>query len=132
MNRAYISKLNIKDEFMTEALQISNPNQDDIKNLPILLKDTNYKLTQFTQDKIDQFEERIYIKDVRGKPTLYTECIVRKKEIKLTPEEAVRQLYLMILTDDMGYPTDRMEIEYSVTFGREKKRADIVIQGSNP
>lgn len=54
-------------------------------------------------------------------------CIVRKKEIKLTPEEVVRQLYLLILTEDMGYPVSRMELEYEVTFGREKKRADIVI-----
>lgn len=112
---------------MTEALQAPDNNQEAVKNLPILLKDTNYKLTQFNQDKIDSFEERIYIRDVRGKPTLYVECLVRKKEIKLTPEEAVRQLYLMILIDDLNYPIDRMEIEYSVTFGREKKRADIVI-----
>ncbi|WP_197272110.1 N-6 DNA methylase [Neisseria sp. 83E34] len=50
-----------------------------------------------------------------------------KKEIKLTPEEAVRQLYLLKLHQDYGYPYERMELEYSVVFGREKKRADIVI-----
>ena len=54
-------------------------------------------------------------------------CIVRGKPIKLTPEEAVRQLYLLVLRDDMGYPVSRMELEYEVTFGREKKRADICI-----
>ena len=52
---------------------------------------------------------------------------IRKKEIKATPEEIVRQLYLMVLTEDMGYPISRMELEYEVTFGREKKRADIVV-----
>lgn len=39
----------------------------------------------------------------------------------------VRQLYLLVLTSDLGYPVSRMELEYEVTFGREKKRADIVI-----
>ena len=39
----------------------------------------------------------------------------------------VRQLYLLVLIEDYGYSTSRMELEYEVTFGREKKRADIVI-----
>jgi type I restriction enzyme M protein len=52
---------------------------------------------------------------------------VRKKEVKLTPEEAIRQLYLEILLNDYKYSTNRIELEYNVTFGREKKRADIVI-----
>jgi type I restriction enzyme M protein len=43
------------------------------------------------------------------------------------PEEAVRQLFLEILTHDYGYPADRIALEYEVAFGREKKRADIVI-----
>jgi len=33
----------------------------------------------------------------------------------------------MTLMQDLGYPTSRMELEYGVTFGREKKRADICI-----
>jgi type I restriction enzyme M protein len=52
---------------------------------------------------------------------------VRNKEIKLTHEEAMRQFYVMVLTQDFGYPTSRMELEYTVTFGLEKKRADICI-----
>ena len=39
----------------------------------------------------------------------------------------VRQLYLLVLIEDYGYSTSKMELEYEVTFGREKKRADIVI-----
>ena len=31
------------------------------------------------------------------------------------------------MIEDFGYPVSRMELEYIVTFGREKKRADIVI-----
>ena len=95
-----------------------------------ILKDTNYKLTQFEKNnkaKIYALEESILVKDVKGKLTPYIHCLVRKKEIKLTPEEAIRQLYLMVLINDFSYPSERMEIEYSVSFGREKKRADIVI-----
>ncbi len=33
----------------------------------------------------------------------------------------------MVLNEEYLYPFERMEIEYSVSFGREKKRADIVI-----
>ena len=92
-----------------------------------ILKDSNYKLTQFNLVEIQNLENRITTKEVRGNVTPYIKCLVRKKEIKLTPEEAVRQLYIQVLIDDYDYPVERMEIEYSVSFGREKKRADIVI-----
>ena len=95
-----------------------------------ILKDSNYKLTQFEKDdkaKILYIEENIILKDVRGVITPYCNCLVRKKEIKLTPEEVVRQLYVLVLNQDLGYSTERMELEYAVSFGREKKRADIVV-----
>ena len=92
-----------------------------------ILKDSNYKLTQFQQEQIDKLQASIFIKEVRGNQTPYIKCLVRKKHIKLTPEEAVRQLYLMVLNEVYDYPFDRMELEYAVSFGREKKRADIVV-----
>ncbi|MCF8299395.1 MAG: N-6 DNA methylase [Saprospiraceae bacterium] len=92
-----------------------------------ILKDSNYKLTQFNLVEIHNLEQRIILKDVRGNKTPYVNCLIRKKEIKLTPEEVIRQLYLDVLINDYGYPTDRIELEYSVSFGVEKKRADIVI-----
>lgn len=92
-----------------------------------ILKDSNYKLTQFNLVEIQNLENRIFIKEVRKNKVPFIKCVIRGKEIKLTPEEAVRQLYLQILLDDYGYPVERIELEYSVSFGREKKRADIVI-----
>ena len=92
-----------------------------------LLKDSNYKLTQFSDAQIASFEETIFLKEIRGKETPYISCLSREKEIKLTPEEAVRQLYLRVLHFEYGYPLDRIQLEYSVSFGREKKRADIAI-----
>lgn len=98
-----------------------------ISKLAILLKDSTYKLTQFRQDQIDTVDALIYNKEVRKQQVPYINCLVREKPIKLTPEEAIRQLYIVLLRDDLGYPTSRMIVEYAVTFGREKKRADIAI-----
>ncbi len=92
-----------------------------------ILKDSNYKLTQFNIVEIHELEQQIILKDVRGQQIPYFNCFVRKKEIRLTPEEVIRQLYLHVLMNDYHYPVERMELEYSVSFGREKKRADIVI-----
>ncbi|KAF0156205.1 MAG: N-6 DNA methylase [Syntrophaceae bacterium] len=92
-----------------------------------LLKDSAYKLTQFRPAQIQALEARITMKDSGKNPTPYVSCLVRGKPIKLTPEEAIRQLYVMVLKDDLGYPVGRMELEYGVTFGREKKRADICV-----
>lgn len=92
-----------------------------------IIKESNYKLTQFNLIEIHNLENRITVKNIRGKAIPYVKCLVRKKDIKLTPEEVVRQLYIQVLMFDYGYPADRMELEYGVSFGREKKRADIVI-----
>jgi type I restriction enzyme M protein len=93
-----------------------------------ILKDSDYKHAQFGLVQIHEFERKITTRtDKKGEEIPYITCAVRKKEIRLTPEEAVRQLYLEIILNDYKYPADRVELEYAVTFGREKKRADIVI-----
>ena len=93
-----------------------------------ILKDSNYKLTQFSLAEQLKLEQRIKLRiDSKGNAIPYAVCLVRSKEIKLTPEELIRQLYLQVLIDDYGYPTTRMELEYAVSFGREKKRADVVV-----
>ncbi len=93
-----------------------------------ILKDSDYKLTQFSESKIKALEGKITSKENKsGKQDFYTTCLVRNKEIKLTPEEVVRQLFLMTIIEDFGYPSKRLELEYGVVFGREKKRADICI-----
>ncbi|MFZ1326386.1 MAG: type I restriction enzyme HsdR N-terminal domain-containing protein [Candidatus Contendobacter sp.] len=92
-----------------------------------LLKDSAYKLSQFKSEWISALESAITLKESGKKTAPYITCLVRGKPIKLTPEEAVRQLYLMALRDGLGYPVKRMAVEYEVTFGREKKRADICI-----
>jgi hypothetical protein len=76
---------------------------------------------------INELENSIIITDKKGEKVPYTLGINRNKEIKLSPEEVVRQLYLKILTEIYNYPLERIAVEYSVSFGRETKRADIII-----
>ncbi len=83
-----------------------------------ILKDTDYKLTQFSTDKIQALEKSVVTRKSKDIVVPYINCLVRNKEIKLTPEEVIRQLYIMVLTQDLGYPVSRMELEYAVTFGR--------------
>ena len=96
-------------------------------NLADILKDSNYKLSQFMAAEIEQLEQTITLKATKSGEVPYTICLVRQKAIKLTPEEAIRQLYLRILTDRLHYPISRIQVEYGVNFGREVKRADIVV-----
>jgi type I restriction enzyme M protein len=92
-----------------------------------LLKDSAYKLTQFKPAQIAKLEAAISFKDSGKSTAPYVTCLVRGKPIKLTPEEAMRQLYVLTLRDDLGYPVSRMQLEYGVTMGRDVKRADICI-----
>ena len=92
-----------------------------------IIKGTEYDLSLFTEAQITELENRIAERGTKRGTEYYLTCAVRRKDIKATPEEVVRQLYLLVLTEDLGYPVSRMELEYEVTFGREKKRADIVI-----
>lgn len=64
-------------------------------------------------------------KNEKGKTVV--ECLIRKTDIVLTPEEAVRQLYLDKLINEYKYSPSRIKLEHAIHFGREVKRADIVI-----
>lgn len=59
-----------------------------------IFKNTSYDDTLFSEDSITTIESAIFMKQVKGVETPYIKCLVREKEIKLTPEEAVRQLYI--------------------------------------
>ena len=99
--------------------------QPDI--IQTILKDSNYHLTLFTEDEIENLRGKVFIKTTRGKETPFVTCIVREKDIQLKPEEVVRQLYAAKLIKQYRYPKKRLAFEFGVNFGREKKSADIVI-----
>ena len=71
-------------------------------------------------------------KNDKGKTVV--ECLIRKTDIVLTPEEIVRQLYLDKLINNYKYPIDRIKVEYPIQMGSSSsKRADIVIfEEENP
>ncbi len=92
-----------------------------------ILKDSKYHLALFSMVEIENLRKKIFIKSSGDKEIPYIKCIVRDKDIQLKPEEIVRQLYAARLINKYGYPKKRLAFEYPVTFGREKKRVDIVI-----
>ena len=97
-----------------------------------ILKGSDYSLELFTPASIEVLENRINEKvDKKGKLYYSVNCIIRGKEIKLTPEEVVRQLYTEQLISQYGYAKDRIAFEYPIYFGREAKRADIVIRDAD-
>ena len=93
-----------------------------------ILHNSNYKLEPFSKEKISRLQKSVFFKkDKNGNEIAYINCMIRNKEIKLTPEEIVRQLYLMVLIDDYGYNSKFIQVEYAVKTGSTTKRADIVI-----
>lgn len=100
----------------------------------LVFKDSSMKhgLLEFSKEmlkRINAFEKE------PGK--FYVRCIKREKDIFIydqnkkigKPEEIIRQLWLIKLTQEYKYPLGRIEVEKSVQFGREvrEKSADIVV-----
>ncbi|MBP5189374.1 MAG: type I restriction enzyme HsdR N-terminal domain-containing protein [Bacteroidales bacterium] len=52
---------------------------------------------------------------------------VRRRWVKLTPEEWVRQQTIEILNERYGYPLHLMQVEAAITLGGLTKRCDIVV-----
>ncbi|MBO4340951.1 MAG: type I restriction enzyme HsdR N-terminal domain-containing protein [Bacteroidales bacterium] len=52
---------------------------------------------------------------------------LRKKSVKSTPEEAVRQWFISVLHEGMGVPEHMMGSEVAITHAGKQYRADIVV-----
>ena len=92
-----------------------------------ILADSNYNLTIFSKEDINEFKKRINYKLDKNKKRPYVTCLIRDREVLLKPEEIVRQLYVMKLLNHYQYPKERIRLEHPINFGREVKFADIVI-----
>jgi type I restriction enzyme M protein len=92
-----------------------------------IVKDSTHGLSLFSEQEINGLNDRVIIKEEKDKQKYYAKCIIRDKEVMLTPEEVVRQLYTNRLIKDYGYPKERIKFEHAVHFGREVKSADIVV-----
>jgi hypothetical protein len=51
----------------------------------------------------------------------------RKKYVVLTPEEWVRQQFLLLLVEEKGYPRSLIAVEKSISVNRLSKRFDAVV-----
>ncbi|WP_029540895.1 N-6 DNA methylase [Selenomonas sp. AB3002] len=92
-----------------------------------IISGSKYDMERFSDSQKAALLARTTTQTVKGKEALYVTCPVRQKDIKLTPEEIVRQLYLDELQETYAYPLSRIQVEYVVNIGRDKKRADIAI-----
>ncbi len=92
-----------------------------------ILKDSDYHLDQFSEDEIEVLRKKVFQKKVRSKEMPHVNCIVRKKDVQLKPEEIVRQLYAARLMKRYSYSEKRITFEHPVNFGLETKKADVVI-----
>lgn len=95
-----------------------------------ILKESNYNIALFPDAEIQQLETEISFRS-EEKKTPYIKCAIREKEIKLTPEEIVRQLYVKRLILHFKYSKTLIQLEVGINFGMEVKRADIVVYDTN-
>ena len=117
--------------------------QSDI--IQTILKDSNYYLDLFTDVEIRDLYQEVEVgkqpyinmflesepqslrQKVEGNAKPFIYCQIRRKPVQLKPEELIRQLYTARLLKRYDYPRERIRFEHLVNFGRERKRADIVI-----
>ena len=93
-----------------------------------ILKDSNYTASIFSEDEILRLENSLFEETTKaGKKQFKAKCLVRGYDIVIKPEEVIRQLYLDKLINKYGYPKRLIQLEYGVHFGRQVKRADIVV-----
>lgn len=58
---------------------------------------------------------------------IYVNCLVRKKQIILTPEEWVRQHLIAFFHLHQGYPLEKIAVEKQIQYNGFTRRWDIVI-----
>lgn len=52
---------------------------------------------------------------------------LRRKHVRLTPEEWVRQNLIQHLVQDLGYPAGRTAVESAFAYGGMQHRADVIV-----
>ena len=79
--------------------------------------------------KISYPDVKPSIKTIADKEFIF--CISRRKWVFLTPEEWVRQNFLLYLIQTLHYPVSLTAVEKQLVLGDVKKRFDIVVYGRN-
>ena len=99
--------------------------QPDI--IQTILKDSNYHLDLFDESEIQSLRKKFSLKQSKAKRPHLSVVPSAESPIQLKPEELIRQLYAARLLNPYRYSKERVRFEHLVNFGRERKRADIVI-----
>ena len=114
--------------------EIQKERIDSNEIFDLVFKDSSVKhgLKEFSKEILEQVKA---FEKESGR--FYVKCLKRNKDIFIydknkrtgKPEEVIRQLWLIKLTQEYKYPLDRIEVEKSVQFGREvrEKAADLVL-----
>ncbi|MGI8950390.1 MAG: type I restriction enzyme HsdR N-terminal domain-containing protein [Chitinophagaceae bacterium] len=79
--------------------------------------------------KIEFPSHQFKIKKENGKECIFDE--LRKKWVRLTPEEWVRQNFLQYIIQTKKYPASLIAIEKEIFLGDIKKRCDIIVYKNN-
>ena len=69
------------------------------------------------------------VRNLAVQPEIY--CIIRKKWVRLTPEEWVRQNMLLFVTEAMNYPKAVIAVEKKIVLGAVTRRFDILVYDEN-
>lgn len=87
----------------------------------------NHLITTFTTEmiKLNYPAQKPAIKTEQGKDYIF--CIIRKRWFIITPEEWVRQNFLLYLVHVLNYPPSLIAVEKQLMLGEVKKRFDIVV-----
>ena len=70
----------------------------------------------------------IKLKEEKGEQYIFD--AVRKKYLKLQPEEWVRQNFIQYLVQEKKYPISLIEVEKGLKYNELQKRADIVLNST--
>jgi hypothetical protein len=70
-------------------------------------------------------ETKPLIRRENGKERIF--CMIRKRWMVITPEEWVRQNFLLYLTEVLLFPASLIAVEKQLSVGEMKKRFDIVV-----
>ena len=57
----------------------------------------------------------------------YVLCVWRRRFVRLTPEELVRQTTLQLLVDEYGYSHNLIAVEVPITVAGKSKRCDAIV-----
>lgn len=85
--------------------------------------EVKHSLVLFNPKDVEALESELFEKNGKS----YLKCSASGKERMAKPEEIVRQLWIRKLIREYRYPVGSIQVEFPIHFGRQVKKADIVV-----